>query len=50
MVVDLRTFRVIFADVSLNKLDPDLIIMDEFQRFRYLLKSEEESEMNKSLF
>lgn len=43
----IRTFRMIFADISLNKLDPDLIIMDEFQRFRYLLNSEKESEMNK---
>ena len=40
-------FRLIFANISLNKLDPDLIIMDEFQRFRYLLNSEKDSEMNK---
>lgn len=39
-------FRKIFADISLNKLNPDLIIMDEFQRFRHLLNSDEESEMN----
>ena len=40
-------FRKIFADISLNKLDPDLIIMDEFQRFRHLLNSDQGSEMEK---
>ena len=39
--------RLLFADISLNKLDPDLIIMDEFQRFKYLLNSEENSEMDR---
>ena len=39
--------RLLFADISLNKLDPDLIIMDEFQRFKYLLSSDENSEMDK---
>lgn len=29
--------RKIFADISLDKLNPDLIIMDEFQRFNELL-------------
>ncbi len=38
--------RLLFADISLNKLNPDLIIMDEFQRFKYLLNSDENSEMN----
>ena len=36
--------RVIFAKISLDKLEPDLVIMDEFQRFRYLLNSDPESE------
>lgn len=36
--------RVIFAKISLEKLDPDLVIMDEFQRFRYLLESDPDSE------
>ncbi len=40
-------FRKNFADISLNKLDPDLIIMDEFQRFRHLLNSDKGSEMEK---
>lgn len=39
--------RLLFADISLNKLDPDLIIMDEFQRFKYLLNSDENSEMGR---
>lgn len=38
--------RLIFADISLNKLDPDLIIMDEFQRFKYLLNNEKNSDMD----
>ena len=36
--------RVIFAKISLSKLEPDLVIMDEFQRFKYLLNSGPESE------
>ena len=36
--------RVIFAKISLEKLEPDLVIMDEFQRFKYLLNSDKESE------
>ena len=40
-------FRKIFADISINKLNPDLIIMDEFQRFRHLLSCDEGSEMEK---
>lgn len=36
--------RVIFAKISLDKLEPDLVIMDEFQRFKYLLSSDPESE------
>lgn len=36
--------RVIFAKISLEKLEPDLVIMDEFQRFKYLLNSNPESE------
>ena len=31
--------RVIFAELSLKRLDPDLVIMDEFQRFKDLLDS-----------
>ena len=40
--------RLIFSDISLNKLDPDLIIMDEFQRFKFLLDEEnEDTEMGR---
>ena len=38
--------RLLFSDISLNKLDPDLIIMDEFQRFKYLLNNEKNSDMD----
>ena len=37
--------RKIFTEISLERLDPDLIIMDEFQRFRYLLESNVSSDM-----
>lgn len=36
--------RVIFAKISLDNLEPDLVIMDEFQRFKYLINSDPESE------
>lgn len=36
--------RVLFAKISLDKLEPDLVIMDEFQRFKYLINSHDESE------
>ena len=36
--------RVIFAKISLDNLEPDLVIMDEFQRFKFLINSDPESE------
>lgn len=36
--------RLLFARISIEKLEPDLVIMDEFQRFRYLINSDPESE------
>ncbi len=36
--------RVLFSKISLDKLEPDLVIMDEFQRFKYLINSDPESE------
>lgn len=36
--------RIIFAQISLDKLEPDLVIMDEFQRFKYLINSDPNSE------
>lgn len=37
--------RVAFAKVSLGKLEPDIVIMDEFQRFKFLLKADPESDL-----
>lgn len=34
----INELRGIFAEISLGKLEPDLVIMDEFQRFRDLIK------------
>ena len=43
LISDLRTM---FARLSVKMLKPDLVIMDEFQRFRTLLTSETESDMD----
>ena len=40
----IKRLRLIFAEISLAKLDPDLVIMDEFQRFRDLIAPPKESE------
>jgi len=37
--------RIIFAKISLEKLEPDLVIMDEFQRFRFLLDASDDSDL-----
>lgn len=36
--------RQMFAELSLNELEPDLVIMDEFQRFSSLLKNDKNSD------
>ncbi len=36
----INKLRKIFAEISLDKLEPDLVVMDEFQRFRDLINSE----------
>jgi len=36
--------RVMFARISVEKLEPDFVIMDEFQRFKYLIDQKDESE------
>ena len=36
--------RILFAQISIARLDPDLIIMDEFQRFRELITASPDSE------
>ena len=38
--------RMIFAQISLERLQPDLVVMDEFQRFRDLLVSDPNSEIH----
>ena len=40
----IRQLRQIFAEESAAMLNPDLVIMDEFQRFRFLINGEEDSE------
>ena len=40
----LNKLRVMFAKISTGMLEPDLVIMDEFQRFKFLLDSDQESE------
>lgn len=36
--------RTIFANISMEKLEPDLVIMDEFQRFKYLINADPSSD------
>lgn len=40
----INMLRVMFAQISTEMLDPDLVIMDEFQRFKFLIDSDMESE------
>ena len=40
----LNKLRVMFARLSTQMLEPDLVIMDEFQRFRFLINSDRESD------
>lgn len=37
--------RIVFAKISLEKLQPDLVIMDEFQRFRFLITADPNSDI-----
>ena len=37
--------RSVFARLSIDRLDPDLVIMDEFQRFRSLIDCNEDEEL-----
>ena len=43
----MNRLRVMFARVSVSMLEPDLVIMDEFQRFKFLLsfKDHQDSEL-----
>ncbi len=42
--VVIHRLRTMFARISTEMLEPDLVIMDEFQRFKFLLASDQESE------
>ena len=42
LIIELRK---VFTEISLEKLEPDLIIMDEFQRFKYLLETDSDSDI-----
>lgn len=37
--------RSVFARLSIDRLDPDLVIMDEYQRFRSLIDCDEDEEL-----
>lgn len=38
------SLRLLFAQISIRRLEPDLVIMDEFQRFRELITAAPDSE------
>ena len=40
----IRKFRLLFAQISVDRLNPDLVIMDEFQRFRELITATPDSD------
>ena len=40
----IKKLRIVFAQISLDKLEPDLVIMDEFQRFKFLIECDETSD------
>lgn len=42
----LQKLRRMFAEISVGMLQPDLVIMDEFQRFKSLIDSEEQETEN----
>lgn len=44
MIRVINQLRAIFAEISLQKLEPDLVIMDEFQRFSHLISTDYSSE------
>ncbi len=39
--------RTIFSEISMDMLEPNLVIMDEFQRYRDLMKGGEDTEENR---
>lgn len=45
----IRDIRPVFAKISVAELNPDLVIMDEFQRFKFLIDPKNENEETKLL-
>lgn len=45
----IRDIRPVFAKISVAELSPDLVIMDEFQRFKFLIDPKNENEETKLL-
>lgn len=45
----INRLRRVFALISIDMLDPDLVIMDEFQRFSDLLRDEENGESEQAM-
>ena len=43
----IKDLRELFAEISLEWLNPDLVVMDEFQRFRDLIAADESQEKDK---
>lgn len=43
-VESISKLRLLFAQISIRRLEPDLVIMDEFQRFRELITATPDSE------
>lgn len=40
----INKLRVMFAEISVEMLCPDLVIMDEFQRFKFIIKTHDDSD------
>lgn len=40
----INKLRIMFAEISVGMLCPDLVIMDEFQRFKFLIRTNDESD------
>jgi len=45
----IRDLRPVFAKISVTELNPDLVIMDEFQRFKFLIDPKNENEETRLL-
>ena len=45
----IKRLRVVFAQISIGELSPDLVIMDEFQRFSSLIEDNPQDESDQAL-